>query len=75
MKNSDVASAWIAGRAASTRNFRTDGKSLWSYGLKIADELQIFNYTASGRAFRSQTTSTHVGLARNAAPYHPITNP
>ena len=74
MKNSDVASAWIAGRAASTKNFRTDGVSLWSYGLKIADELQIFNYTASG-SYYSQTTSCHVSLARNAAPYHPVTNP
>jgi hypothetical protein len=52
----------------------TDGVSLWSYGLKIADDKQIFNYTASG-SYRSQTTSCHVGHARGVAPYHPFVDP
>lgn len=74
MRNSDVATAWIQGRKASTQNMSTDGVSLWSYGLKIADDKQIFNYTATG-SYYSQTTSCHVGLARGVAPYHTLTNP
>jgi hypothetical protein len=70
MNNSQVLKAFAAGRAGSSSNgaFSTDGKSLYSYRLRIAThmgaEIAVGDYTASG-SYYSQTTSKHVGYARS----------
>ena len=69
--NRNVARAWANSRQAEshTRHLRTDGTFLHSYSLMIgftADDGSkvLLNYTAPAQCFRSQTTSTHVGVAR-----------
>jgi hypothetical protein len=32
----------------------------------------VFDYTATGGAYRSQTTSQHVGLAKREVPYRNV---
>ena len=75
MKNSDVARAWARGQKTSAPNFKTDGRDLYSYNLRIGytvvDEggpgyKVALDFTAGGR-YVSQTTSTHVGLAKRWA--------
>ena len=71
MKNEDVANAWANNRTASTKNMKTDGSNLYSYNLLIgitkAGEKIVFNYTAKGGYFESQTTSMHICHARGVA--------
>ena len=72
MKNSDVIKSWNHGKPAKGGTLKTDGKRLWSYGLCIGRSDQyggkvIFDFTAGGGAFASQTTSTHVNLAKRLA--------
>jgi hypothetical protein len=66
--NEQVVRAWLTGQVAASRHLQTDGEKLFSYQLLIGDRYRgvprIWNYTASG-VYRSQTTSCHVGLARN----------
>ena len=55
-----------------TRSLRSSQGNLWSYNQLIgitADSGQkiVFDYTAKGEAFISQTTSTHVGRASRYA--------
>ena len=69
MRNDQVARAWAAGKAARTANLRTDGQSLWSYGLLIGTteggRKVVRDYTSGGsHGWVSQTTSRHVGLAK-----------
>jgi hypothetical protein len=69
MKNIQVISAWDNNKSASTNTLRTDGDRLWSYSLCIGrtDSIGnkvIFDYTYKGGHSVSQTTSTHVGLAK-----------
>lgn len=73
-KNADVARAWSYGDAARNGrgNFKTDGRDLWSYDLKIGwtDERGrkiLGDYTAKTDNFHSMTTSCHVGRARDWA--------
>ena len=73
MKNSEVARAWAQGKPARTKNFSTDGLTLFSYDLVIGKTVVtplgtrthkvVYDYTAQSGNFRSQTTSTHVGKA------------
>ena len=75
-----VVQAWLAGDSASTPNksLKTDGENLWSYNLIIGyRELQfeempflrkvVLDYTSPTGNFKSSTTSTHVGLAKQYA--------
>jgi len=66
MRNNEVARAWADGHRASSGNMSTDGVDLFSYNLLIGSntggQRSVLNYTASGQ-YRSQTTSTHVGIA------------
>ena len=70
--NSDVALAWVEGRAAvsHTGNLSTDGKAIFSYKLQIGDTGEngkkfVRDYTARGSyGFQSMTTSQHVGILR-----------
>ena len=70
MNNSQVLKAFTNGRAGSSKNgaFSTDGKSLYSYSLRIAvhrdSDIAVGDYTASG-SYYSHTTSKHVGYARS----------
>ena len=73
MKNIQVINAWNRGQSATARSGRgalkTDGTRLWSYGLCIGRSDNegnkiIFDFTANGGQPVSQTTSTHVGLAK-----------
>ena len=71
MKNSEIPKLWKENIPAKnyTNTFHTDGYDLYSYnkligtthnGLKL-----LYNYTSSSGCFISQTTSTHVGMARD----------
>jgi len=69
MKNIQVINAWENNRAASTNTLRTDGNRLWSYSLCIGrtDSIGnkvVFDFTSKGGHSVSQTTSTHVNLAK-----------
>ena len=70
--NENVVNAMTNQRSARAGNLTTNGISLYSYNLEIArwigDELIVFDYTATGNAYRSQTTSQHVCMAKRAVP-------
>jgi len=74
--NDEVTLAWKSGRKAMNHrgSYWTDGLKLYSYELLIGDTCQSTNtkvlkdYTAKGAwGFKSQTTSCHVGRARQIA--------
>lgn len=78
MRNMDVAEAWRWGERAATRHFSTNGRSLYSYALRIgytdeAGRKILEDHTATSRCFHSLTTSQHVGLAKPFA--HQIISP
>ena len=69
MKNIQVINAWNHGQAGKAGGLKTDGNNLWSYSLCIGrsdaeGNKVLFDYTAKGGHSVSQTTSTHVGLAK-----------
>ena len=71
--NKNLIQGWIDGEPRirnlkQTLNVYSDG-SLYSYNLKIGQRTNagicvVSDYTARGGSFHSQTTSTHVGLAK-----------
>jgi len=71
MRNSQVVLRFAAGRRAAAGNLHTDGRSLWSYELKIAQRtpqgIVVGDFTAPGGDFYSVTTSKHVGMAKREA--------
>jgi hypothetical protein len=71
MRNDAVVHAFSRGQRARAGALRTDGRSLWSYDLKIAEKtlggVVVADYTSPGGAFQSQTTSKHVNLAKRVA--------
>ena len=69
MKNIQVINAWNRGQAGKAGALTTDGTRLWSYRLCIgrSDENGnkiVFDFTSKGGQSVSQTTSSHVGLAK-----------
>ena len=74
--NKEVVQSFINGRSNRSGNLSTDGTSLYSYNLEIArwygGKPMVFDYTATGGAYRSQTTSQHVGLAKREVPYRNV---
>jgi len=69
MTNEQVVHAWMRGESAKAGNLRTDGQSLWSYGLLIAERgtagRTLHDYTSGGlMGFISKTTSKHVNLTK-----------
>jgi len=78
ISNQEVVDAWLRNEAASAGSLSTDGEKLFSYSLVIGDTLSsdkiVLNYTASAGEYKSQTTSTHVGIAKGKADQtmHPI---
>ena len=78
--NEGVVRAWARGEEAHshTSNLTTDGRSLWSYALKIAHRSAsgttiVGDFTSPGGYFASTTTSCHVGKAKRVADevFHP----
>ncbi len=72
MKSRNVAEAWRHNQPARANNMFTDGFDIFSYGLKVGytnDQSQkvAFDYTTTGGAFRSMTTSKHVGYVKQYA--------
>jgi len=71
IRNYSVVRAFALGRPARSGRLRTDGRSLWSYDLKIAERtlagVVVGNFTSPGGAFQSQTTSCHVNLVKRIA--------
>lgn len=67
-----VAEAWKQNRPAFERTVHTDGKDLYSFGLKIGftklnGAKVVMDYTRDGGSFVSHTTSVHVGEAKKVA--------
>ena len=66
--NSDVIHSFLNGRDARGLNLFARGSSLYSYNLKIAEWTDngviVYDFTATGNAFQSMTTSQHVGLIK-----------
>ena len=66
--NEEVINSFLYGRSARGLNLTTNGNSLYSYALKIAEwtgnGVVVYDFTATGGDFRSMTTSQHVGLIK-----------
>ena len=71
MRNKDVIRSFAWGKRAAAPNLQTDGRSLWSYDLKIAQRtpegVVVGDFTSPGGDFHSLTTSKHVGVATREA--------
>ena len=72
--NQSVVWHWMNGKPFKSLRMHTDGRDLFSYQMCIGhtdgdtDEKVLRDYTAKGRyGYCSQTTSTHVNLARRHA--------
>ena len=67
----DIPRAFSNGRRAHAGNLSTDGRSLWSYDLKIAQKtpegIVVGDFTSQGGEYHSMTTSKHVGYAKRIA--------
>lgn len=67
-KNSDVINSFLSRCDARGLNLEARGGSLYSYNLKIAEwtlwGVVVYDFTATGNAFQSMTTSQHVGLIK-----------
>lgn len=77
--NQEVVEAWLRNETAQAGSLSTDGTKLFSYRLCIGDTFDntdkiALDYTASVGEYHSQTTSTHVGIAKRSADQtmHPI---
>jgi len=66
--NSDVINSFLYGRNARGLNLFSRDNALYSYNLKIAEwttaGVVVYDFTATGNAFQSMTTSQHVGLIK-----------
>ena len=76
--NDGVAKAWIEGRIAESGHMRTDGRSIWSYGLMIGhicpdNRILVRNAQApsrhnpGGRYYSMTTSSKHMPPVISAA--------
>ena len=67
----DIPKAFANGRRAHAGNLYTDGRSLWSYDLKIAQRtpegIVVGDFTTQGGCYYSVTTSKHVGYTKRIA--------
>ena len=75
--NNGVVDAFMNQNTANAGRLKTDGQSLFSYDLRIAEHIPqddgtaitlIYDYTAKGGNYVSQTTSGHVGLIKRRVP-------
>ena len=77
MKNESVVESWVNGQIGQSLNMSTDGKSLFSYRMKIGETHIIkeagfltkkkIGLNVQKPFFYSQTTSKHVGLVKRYA--------
>ncbi len=74
--NEQVINRFLNGLDASGNSLHTNGTSLYSYGLEIArwygGKAIVFDYTSTGNAFQSMTTSQHVGLIKREVPVNNV---
>ena len=75
--NDGVIDAFLNLKPANGGRLKTDGQSLYSYDTRIAEHIPqddgsaitlVYDYTRGGNAYRSQTTSSHVGLIKRRVP-------
>ena len=75
--NDSVVDAFLNQQSANAGRLKTDGQSLFSYDLRIAEHIPddnggattvVYDYTRGGNAYKSQTTSSHVGLIKRRLP-------
>lgn len=74
--NEQVVEAFLNQRSLNAGALTTDGQSLFSYNLRIAEYLPsnggkaiiVYDYTSRGNAYKSQTTSSHVGMIKQRVP-------
>ncbi len=75
--NDGVIDAFLNCKSATAGRLKTDGQSLFSYDLRIAEHIPddrggattiVYDYTRGGNAYKSQTTSGHVGLIKRRVP-------
>ena len=73
----EVVEAFMNQKPANGGAITTDGQSLFSYNLRIAEHIPddygkattlVYDYTARGNAYKSHQTSGHVGLAKQNIP-------
>ena len=68
--NQQVIKNFLNQKPAKAGALTTDGRNLYSYGLIIGKwyggKPFVFDYTTTGGAFYSMTTSQHVGLAKRS---------
>ena len=71
--NNGVVDAFMNLNSANAGRLKTDGQSLYSYDLRIAEHIPqrdgsaitvVYDYTSKGGNYVSQTTSSHVGLVK-----------
>jgi len=70
MTNESVVKCWIDGKIGQSWTMETDGKSLFSYCMKIGQTLingEKQGLNVQKPFFYSQTTSKHVGLVKRYA--------
>ena len=76
LTNEQVINNFLQQRSGNAGALTTDGQSLFSYNLRIAEYLPnrggkaviVYDYTAKGGAYQSQSTSQHVGLIKQRIP-------
>lgn len=75
--NNGVIDAFMNLNTANAGRLKTDGQSLYSYDLRIAEHIPqddgsaitlVYDYTSKGGNYVSQTTSGHVGLVKRRVP-------
>jgi hypothetical protein len=70
MTNQEVTQNWINGKIGESLHMSTDGKSVFSYEMKIGQTLingEKQGLNVQKPFFYSQTTSKHVGLVKRYA--------
>ena len=72
-----VIQAFMDQQPSKSHNMKTDGQSLFSFDLRIAEHIPdgqgrastlVYDYTYGGGAYVSQTTSNHVRLTKKVVP-------
>tara|TARA_B100001094_G_C18183498_1_gene802312 strand:- start:1803 stop:2120 length:318 start_codon:yes stop_codon:yes gene_type:complete len=75
--NDSVIDAFLNCNTANAGRLKTDGQSLFSYDLRIAEHIPqndgtaitlVYDFTSKGGSYVSQTTSGHVGLVKRRLP-------
>lgn len=74
--NEQVINAFMNCQKANAGALTTDGQSLYSYNLRIAEHIRrngsastiVYDYSRGGDAFKSHTTSQHVGMVKRRVP-------